>query len=444
MVQIFIRLTEVPLLLAFWGAQLYGEWLMLSAIPAYLAIGDGGFAGAACRDMTMKSGADDQQGALAVFQSTWVLLLAVSVVAFLLAWVFAAVSPLHIWLGFSAITPTETKNVLLLLVIHVLIGFQSNLLNGGFWVAGKYPTGMVLVATTQLLEFLGLGLAVILGGGPVQAATGYVIGRILGTSFIWIGQRKVISWLRYGFAHASFKELKRLAVPAFASLAFPLGNALNIQGMRLVVGLALSPAAVAVFVPLRTLSRLALQPQAVIYRLIEPELALAFGAEDYSLFRRIFAKGCQLSLWGCIGACFFVGVTAKWIFPVWTGGKLVMHWPTYIFLLISVLLLCIWGTTLVALYATNRHGSIATFYIPIYGVLALSLGYLGLKSLGLGGAAFALFVVEATMVLLVVNASLRMVKMQITQWLKIILRPPFEIVCKVLTGLHQQFMSTSK
>jgi len=33
-VHIVIRLSEVPLLLAFWGTQLYGEWLMLSAIPA--------------------------------------------------------------------------------------------------------------------------------------------------------------------------------------------------------------------------------------------------------------------------------------------------------------------------------------------------------------------------------------------------------------------------
>jgi hypothetical protein len=55
-VQIFIRLAEVPLLLGFWGTQLYGEWLMLAAIPAYLAIADMGFAGVASREMSMRSG----------------------------------------------------------------------------------------------------------------------------------------------------------------------------------------------------------------------------------------------------------------------------------------------------------------------------------------------------------------------------------------------------
>jgi hypothetical protein len=48
-VQLFVRLAEVPLLLSCWGAQLYGEWLMLSAIPLCLSVCDGGFTGATCR-----------------------------------------------------------------------------------------------------------------------------------------------------------------------------------------------------------------------------------------------------------------------------------------------------------------------------------------------------------------------------------------------------------
>ena len=246
-VQIFIRLAEVPLLLTFWGTQLYGEWLMLSAIPAYLSIGDGGFATAACREMTIRGGAGDKTGVRAVFQSTWLLLVAVSIAAGLLAFGFVQVAPLKDWLGFSVMKGLEIKFVLLLLVGHVLVGFQGGLLNGGFWVTGRYPIGMYLIAGTQLLEFLGLSAAVALGGGPVQAALGYLAGRLLGTGLMWLGQRQASPWLRHGFSHASFAELRRLTAPAFASLAFPLGNALNIQGMRLVVGLALGPSALAVF-----------------------------------------------------------------------------------------------------------------------------------------------------------------------------------------------------
>jgi O-antigen/teichoic acid export membrane protein len=427
-VQIFIRLAEVPLLLAFWGAQLYGEWLMLAAIPAYLSIGDGGFATAACRDMTMKSGAGDREGALAVFQSTWLLLLAVSVVAFILAYGFAVLAPLGRWLGFTVMTTADTRMVLLLLVTQVLIGFQGGLLKGGFWVSGKYPTGMTLAAITQLLEFLGLGLAVILGGGPVQAAAGYVAGRALGTGLMWIGQCRASAWLRHGFAHASLSALRCLTAPAFASLAFPLGNALNIQGMRLVVGLALSPAAVAVFTPLRTLSRLAMQPRAVINHLIQPEMALAYGADDTSLFQRLFSKSCQFAFWGCLLAALMVGAGAHWVFPAWTSGKVIMQWPAFILLLAAVLVNSLWYTALMVPYATNRHVGIAVFYTLIYGAGAFVMGYFGAKALGLSGAALSLMIVETVMAVIVIRAALKMADVAIRQWAGSILKPPFAVL----------------
>jgi O-antigen/teichoic acid export membrane protein len=440
-VQIFIRLAEVPLLLAFWGTQLYGEWLMLSAIPAYLAIGDGGFATAACRDMTMKSGAGDRQGTLAVFQSTWLLLLAVSLVAFLLAYGFSELAPLHKWLGFSAMTAADTRLVLLLLVAHVLIGFQSGLLNGGFWVSGKYPAGMVFSTITQLLEFSGLAIAVILGGGPVQAAAGYVIGRILGIGLMWIGQRRASFWLRHGFAHASLSELRRLTAPAFASLAFPLGNALNIQGMRLVVGLTLGPAAVAVFTPLRTLSRLVMQPRAAINLMIEPEMALAFGAEDTPLYQRLFSKSCQFAFWGCLLTALMVGAGAHWVFPAWTSGKVVMQWPAFILLLSGALVNSLWYTALMVPYATNRHVHIAVFYSLIYGAGAFVMGYVGAKGLGLSGAALGLMIVEIVMATIVVRAALKMTKIKTIFWLKSTLQPPLKIVGQALVGLFKRMIA---
>jgi hypothetical protein len=180
-VQIFIRLAEVPLLLGFWGTQLYGEWLMLAAIPSYLSIGDGGFAGAACREMTMRSGAGDRSGTLKVFQSTWVLLAIVSITICLMAIGFFCFIPITGWLGFSAMKNIEINTVLLLLVAHVLATFQGSLLNGGFWVVGCYPIGMNFITITQLLEFAGLAVAVASGWrSGSRPPSGYLAGTAFG------------------------------------------------------------------------------------------------------------------------------------------------------------------------------------------------------------------------------------------------------------------------
>jgi O-antigen/teichoic acid export membrane protein len=423
---------------------LYGEWLMLAAIPSYLSIADGGFAGAACRKMTMRSGAGDRSVTLKVFQSTWILLMMVSVVAFFFAFGVAHFAPLGSWLGFSAMGDYEVKAALLFLVVHVLVGFHGSLLNGGFWVAGCYPNAMYFISITQFLEFAGLAVAVASGGGPVQAAMGYLVGRLLGTALMWIGQRRVSPWLQYGVSHATIKELRRLVAPAFASLAFPLGNALNIQGIRLVVGLVLGPHAVALFVPLRTLSRLVMQPAAVINRLIEPELAFAYGAGDSALFKRFFTRSCQFAIWGCLTACFFVGPGAYWIFPEWTGGKLPMHWPTYLILLTGVLINSIWNTALMIPYATNRYGQIAKYYTLVYGLGAATLSYIGAVGFGMVGAALALLIVESVMAAIIVHSTLHLVRMSLKHWSNTIFHPPFDKIGSVGGGLWKRVTASQE
>lgn len=435
-VQIIIRLTEVPLLLGFWGTQLYGEWLMLSAIPAYLSIGDGGFTTAACRDITIRAGAGDRRGALNVYQSIWILLLLLSMALCLAAVIFLQVAPLHQWLRFSVMSGHEASLVLLLLVIHILLGFQGGLLNGGFWAAARYPTGMSLTALIQLLEFGGMALAVALWGGPVQAALGYLVGRFIGTSLMWIGQKRVSPWLGFGIRHASFSELRRLTAPAFASLTFPLGNALNIQGMRLVVGLVLGPAAVAAFVPMRTLSNLALQPRLMVNRLVEPEMAMAFGKDDKTLFRKLFLDSCRISFWGCLAIAFALIPAAIWIFPWWTGGKVFIDWPTYIFLLLAVLMNGTWFTALMVPYATNRHGVIAVYYSLLYGLGALSGALFLAIYFGLIGPAMALLIAESIMALVVIKVALEMTELNSNAWLGHLLRQPLELFVQGLSILY--------
>lgn len=432
-VQILVRLAEVPLLLHFWGVQLYGEWLMLAAIPAYLAIGDGGFAGAASRDMSMRSGAGDRAGALAVFQSTAALLGLVSLMVLAVALPLVQFVPFHNWFGFQKIGSEELTIVLLILVVHVFVGFQGGLLNGGFWCSGRYPLGMVLASTTQLIEFAALAAAVALGGGPVQAAQAYLAGRILGTVLTRMALKRATPWLRYGLAKVSLRVIQRLAGPSFASLAFPLGNALNIQGMRLIVGLVLGPAAVAVFVPLRTLSNFAAQPRFIVNMVIQPELGLAFGAGDKGLFSRLFLRGCQVALWFCLLVVVALLLIGPWLWPIWTQGEAEMHWSLFLILLTAALANSVWYTALMVPYATNRHGRIAVIYTVVYGAGALAVGYLGAAAAGLTGAGVGLLVAEVGMAAYVLPVALKMGQQSWNTWLSSTLQPPTYIVSRVFS-----------
>ena len=419
-----IRLVEVPLLLSFWGAQLYGEWLILFAIPAYLSMADGGFVGVTCHEMTMQSAAGNREKALVLYQSTWAMVTTISIIAISLTCSVVQFIPWHRWLNFSLMGAKEVMQTLLIVVIHVFTGFQGGLLNSGFWMAGAYANGMYLMAVTQALEFLIFAIVILLGGRPVHAALGLLSGRLIGTIIMYIGQRRITPWLQYGISKASFHQIKRLFIPAITSLAFPLGNAFNIQGVRIVIGFVLGPSAVALFVPLRTLSRLALQPENIIIRLAEPELALAYGSGDSLLFQRLFSRSCQLAFWGCMLLCLCLVFFGQWVFHIWTNANLAINYPVYFLLLGSALIHGIWHTALMVPYSTNRHKHVSMSYVFFYGVVVFGLAYIGTVGLGLCGTAITIFSIEVLMAILVVKNALLLADISIFQWLKAILKPP--------------------
>ncbi len=69
-----IQLVQVAVFFRFWATNVYGDWLIVSAIPSYLAFSSIGFGNVASNEMTMLNSAGDREGALRVFQSCWWLI----------------------------------------------------------------------------------------------------------------------------------------------------------------------------------------------------------------------------------------------------------------------------------------------------------------------------------------------------------------------------------
>ena len=92
-VTVLIQLAGVPLFLGAWGVAQYGQWLILSTIPAYLSMSDFGFASVAANDMTMSVARGRRDIAVKTFQSTSAVLLVASAVAGLVAAVIILCKP---------------------------------------------------------------------------------------------------------------------------------------------------------------------------------------------------------------------------------------------------------------------------------------------------------------------------------------------------------------
>lgn len=426
-VRVLIQLIGVSIFIPVWGLHRYGEWLILTAVPSYLAFADVGFTTAAVNDMIMSVARGDHRAAREVFQSILVVLGVIAVAVVVGLPLLAATAPLHHWLGLSTIDEATIGWILLALGIDACLVMWGALLGGGFACEGHYGDGAMWVAATSLIEFCALALVVLLGAGPGVAAAAMLTGRLGSTVAMGAALRRRAPYLRLGRPPALRSQLRRLLTPALASGAFPLGFALTLQGMVILIGTTLGPASAAVFSTLRTLSRAVIQLLGSVSAIAMPEVSKAFGEGDVPMLRRINRRACQAALWMAIPMIVVLAAFGGAILHLWTSGRVGTEGSLfYLFLAIAVVD-TFWYTNMAILIATNRHQRVAGYYVAAC-ILVLPLGRLLLGALGLPGAAVALLALEAFMFVVVLRRTIPAVDDRLRPFAIAVARPPLYLL----------------
>ncbi len=288
LVTIVVQLAGVPILLYAWGTQLYGEWLILFAVPAYLSMTDLGFSQSAANDMTAQVARDNRSEALAVFQSLGALVFSLSALGLLFVSILIYFLPIYRWFHFTVMSTLDVRWVLWCLCAEVLIRLSEGVNHAGYRSNGDYALHILITSTTALVQSVSIWIMALLGLGPVSAAFAWLFWRVFVTpasSLLMLARHR---WLHFGFGKARFQELRRLFKPSFANLGLTLAQALNVQGMVLLVGLVLGPLAVVTFSTLRTMTRSVLQAIATLSRAYEPEFASIYGLADRNGLSQLF------------------------------------------------------------------------------------------------------------------------------------------------------------
>ena len=401
-----IQLVQVPVFLHFWPVPLYGDWLLVNAIPSYLSFSNIGFGSVAGNEMTMLMGRKDRDGALRVFQSCWwLIILLCSVVTLIFAAVLYTL-PVASWLNLNVMTQSDAKWVIFFLGTAVLFGQLEQLLQSAYTCVGRYPYGSFLKSIMTLVAFIAMLLPVVLGYGVRWTALAFSLANAAGTVVLCFTVRHDVPWIRYGWQHARFAEIRRLAGPAIAFMGFPIGNALNLQGTLLAVGHVLGSADVVIFATARTVSRVALQMVQMVNSTFWPELSSSFGAGNMPLVRALHRRACQMALAIAFVLIITMMTVGPWFLTHWTGHKVPPSPKLLFLLLLSVFFYSLWSTSSTLLAAINQHRKLAAYYILATSVTIVATVILA-KYRGLLGAAASLVLSELIMNIYVVPASIR-------------------------------------
>ena len=401
-----IQLVQVPVFLHFWSVPLYGEWMIVTAIPTYLSLSNMGFGNVAGNEMTMMTARGDRESALSVFQSCWWLISIVCTAVMVVLGATLYFFPVAERLKLHEIGATDSKWVIFYLGCSVLLNQLEALLQSAYRCIGRYPYGSFMKSVFALSAFGAMLIPVCLGGGARVTALVLASANAFFTFVLCIMVRRDIPWIRYGWSHARLSEIRRLSGPAFAFMAFPLGNALNLQGTLMAVGYALGPTAVVVFGTARTVSRVALQMMSMVNNTFWPELSSAFGTNDIPLLRSLHRRSCQMALIISFGIVFIMMTVGPWFLTHWTGGHVPPSRPLLTLLLLVVVVFTLWSTSSTLVAAINQHQKLAAYYLFATSITVV-LTFVLAKHYGLFAAAASLLISEMIMNIYVLPESLR-------------------------------------
>jgi O-antigen/teichoic acid export membrane protein len=401
-----IQLIQVPIYFHFWATTVYGDWLIISAIPTQLTFTSAGFGSVAANEMTMLMAGGDREGALRVFQSCWWLIAFIGMAIGLLLVPVLYFVPVADLLNSHAISAVDTKRIIFYLAGSVLLGQLEWLMGAAYTCVARYPYGTFLKNMITLAAFAATMVPVVLGYGPRTAALVFAVANTLGTVVFGLFVRHDMPWIEFGWKHARWSEIRRMTVPAFAFMGFPIGNALNLQGTLVAVGYALGPVEVAIFASARTVSRVALQMVQLVNNTVWPELSLAYGARNYDLLRSLHRRACQMALIFSAFIVLSMMSFGPWFLTHWTGGHVPPSRGLLAILLLVVLIYSLWSTSSTLATAINQHQRLAMWYIVGTGV-TVGFTYVLARRYGLYGAAGSLILSEVIMNLYVLPASLR-------------------------------------
>lgn len=392
-VTILIQLASVPILISAWGIQLYGEWITLSAIPAYLVLSDIGLSFVAGNSLALIAEKGETWQMQTIFQSTWVMVSSLSIVVLIPVVVIVWFTEPGKFLGLTQITGSALNITLLLLFFHVALSMQTGIMQLPFRVLKRNPFSVAVVNMIRLLEWAMATVVVLAGGKVVEVALTFLLVRGLGNFFLWLILRRSGSSLQFGIRYASLHTIRTLLVPSLASMSFTLGLSFTIQGFILLVGGMIGSVGVAVFSIYRTFTRVSVQLATAVNQAIWPELSYAFGANDIGKVKKLIIKMLQFAVVLSVFSVLAVYYLGETIIDFWVTKALAHNTQLLIGLTLAASIHILWKPFWDAQMAINKHTHFAVFFLAI-SALSVILGWVFLLAFGLEGTGYAMLVSE--------------------------------------------------
>src|SRR5690606_7988998 len=247
-----IQFSLIPIFLNFWGIELYGDWILLYSVPAYLSFVDLGF-GMTSSTLIAKSLSNrNYNEALKIFQSTLFVTCLVGTILMLICLLTSHLLNLGSLLGIYSFSTNEVSWTFFLLVAYVVIGQQLGIFIGVYNYNNKFHFIANVNSGARLMEFFGVALTVIFTKSILIVSLVMLIIKIFHLAYVVLDSTRLSPWMKISFMDRDIKYIKSQLMPSLSLLLYPISFAILTQGVSILIGTTLGNANLVLFNTVRT------------------------------------------------------------------------------------------------------------------------------------------------------------------------------------------------
>jgi O-antigen/teichoic acid export membrane protein len=386
------KILLVPLFLLAWGADIYGEWLLLSSLVAYLTLTDMGGAVYIGNRMTQAYAHRDQELFRKILHTGLALFLAIPLVVLV---VFLTVIFFFNPASFLHISQTSHRTIMLvlaLLAFQFAISLPQGILLRVYFATEMLPRGVMLANLMQLMSLLFVAGGLWLGWGMVAIAALQTIPYgFTATLALRDLNRKFPELKIFSLRDADFSFGLSFIKPSLHFFLIQLNQAFSVQGIIIIIGMLLGPIQVVLFSTMRTIINLIRSLFEQVSHAAWPEMTRLDAQDDTDKFFLLFRLILRSTL---IGSIFFITIFhfyGDFIYHFWLRKTVPFQQSVMDLFLIYMAQFIFWLTCSHPLLATNRHHTLSKILV-ISSILTIALAYWGGQHLGLPGIVLGMIV----------------------------------------------------
>lgn len=358
-INVVTQIAAVPVFLAMWGAQLYGEWQVLSAAVAYMVLLDFGMQSYVVNCLGQCYARGDVQHFNRVLNSAVAMSLVACgiAVAVLLPAVFAF--PVSDLFDVRATGARGAKIVLCLLAIQTAFLLPIGTIAGVYRATGEYARDVAISNVYRATLLIATLAIVTAGAGVVAVAALQTVLSLCALIFICRDVERRNPSVHVGIRHADRDMAVSFVGPSLLFLAIQASAAASIQGSTLMIGAYLGAGTVAVLATTRAIVNVAPQVTGALSAALWPELTMMEAGRRYGDVDRLHRLSTKVVLLATLVIAVWLHFAGRDIMKLWTGERIV-HDQALLDALLLLQIVIAWQLmSSVVLNASNNHRSVA-------------------------------------------------------------------------------------